>query len=89
MHYKKPCSVPAEQGEVRQGVAVVSHTGPFKRRRKVRVGLSLHVKRDVLEQFIPQYHEASSAQKRMVLRRWGGPARLFAFLYVLYTECEH
>ena len=55
-------------GEAREAVAVVaSHLGHRKSRWKVAVGLSLQAKRDVLEQFIPEYREAQGVQKRVLL----------------------
>ena len=57
--------------EARADVAVVSTPMPClkpqRRGRKVEVGASLQMRREVLRQMAPQYREASSAHKRMVL----------------------
>jgi len=58
-------------GEARaEDVVVVSASEPPqkpRRKRKVEVGLSLSMRREVLRQMAPQYQEASSAHKRVVL----------------------
>ena len=56
--------------EARHAVAVAAtseRTSSLKRKRKVEVGTSLCMRRELLRQFVPQYQEASSAHKRVVL----------------------
>ena len=48
-------------------VAPVPPQKPRRRRRKVEVGASLHMRREVLRQMAPKYREASWAHKRVVL----------------------
>jgi len=79
-----------------EDVAVVSasssHLEHRKRRRKVAVGVSLEAKRDVLEQFIPEYREALDAQKRVVLddfTRLTGYHRTYAIWLFNHHSSEH
>jgi hypothetical protein len=56
-------------GEARKEVVVGSGSkgASFPRRRLVGAGLSLQAKRELLQQFAPQYRRASPAEKKGLL----------------------
>ena len=54
-------------GEARKEVVVGSKGASFPRRRLVGVGLSLQAKRELLQQFAPQYCRTSPAEKKGLL----------------------
>lgn len=57
-------------GDAHQPVAVVAtseRADPHCRKRKAGVGVGLSLQRELLRQFLPQYHEGSLTQKQVVL----------------------
>jgi len=82
--------------EARADVAVVSAPVPpqqlRQRGRQVEVAASLHMRREVLRQMAPQYREASSAHKGVVLAdfvRLTGYHRTYARWLLNHAQEEH
>ena len=82
--------------EARTSVAVVLVPEPVqrprRRGRKVEVGASLRMRREVLRQMAPHYQEASSAHKRVIVEdviRLTGYHRKYAMWLLNHAQEEH